>query len=798
MPAPSAPSKRQDLPDVRLAAAALSVFLTALGISLSWNHWATDALAHSPFWIALIITGGLLLALMTNFEIAVRGERFDLTFTEVPTAFALVFFSPWLMAVVWVSGTFVNLARYGSAWYKLLFNAALTLFRVGLSVQLLRSLSSETSGMVWLFTLATSIAVAETVSTSILTVFVRWAAGRRTPFAEILIASGQSVIGASIGTLGVMTAQQHPALLVLPAVVMAVIGLASRQHVADRQTYQDLLEVHGFLKTLSGRDPGDVAKQGLEELRRISNSRWAVLIDSSGVLVEGAGEVPHDIRNQLQQMSEGTIGSGNLLRASVSAGRSIVSCPASEASQRRARRIVSGSADLLANAIDRANLQIQLDFDATHDPLTGMLARSGLLRHADRHLQEHNGEGSMLVLDLARFAEVNNTLGFKAGDLLLREAGRRLSSALGPDAILARLDGDSFALFIPTSDRGVALDVANRVRDALQGSVALDGLELTLIVRIGLAIGPTHGTTTEQLLRAADVASELANESQAPVVVYRAEADLHSESKLELLHRMRRALDAEAFEVWFQPKTDTISGLVVGAEALCRWNDDDRWIPPDEFIPAAEAAGMMNDLTDLVLQQSLAAAATWRDAGYQIGVAVNLSPSSLEDSRLPSRIASQLGRFNIDPPSLTIEITESVLMGEGNTAAEGLDRLRALGIRLSVDDFGTGYSSLRYLKDLDVDELKVDQSFVYDLAVSDRSETIARAVVGLGHSLGLRVVAEGVETEEARDLLREMGCDVLQGYLIGRPMPLDSFNVWVERYMMSITGGKKEKGRSLS
>ncbi|MFW2382768.1 MAG: putative bifunctional diguanylate cyclase/phosphodiesterase [Acidimicrobiales bacterium] len=798
MPAPSASQERQDLPDVRLAAVTFSVFLTALGISLSWKYWTADALLPSPLWAAVLIAAGLVLALMSNFEIAVRGERFDLTFTEVPAAFALVFLSPWVMGVVWLSGTFINLARYGSAWYKLLFNAALTLFRVGLSVQLLRSLTSETSGVTWLFTLALSLALAETVSTSVLTVFVRWAAGRKTPVAEILIASGQSVVGAAIGTLGVMTAQQHVALLVLPAIVMAVIAQTSRQHVADRQTYHDLLEVHGFLKTLSGRDSGDVAQQGLEELRRIINARWAVLTDSAGVPLEGAGEVPADIRNQLKQVSEGTIESASFLRASVSGGRSIVSCPPSAGSERRARRIVSAAADLLANAIDRADLQLQLDFDATHDALTGLLARSGFLRYADRYLQEHDGMGSVLVLDLARFAEVNNTLGFKAGDMLLQEASRRLEDALGTDATLARLDGDSFALFLPTNDRRETLDVANRVRAALHGSVDLDGLELTLIVRVGLAIGPTHGTTTEQLLRAADVASELASESQAPVVVYRAEADLHSESKLELLHQMRRALDAEAFEVWFQPKIDTISGLVVGAEALLRWHNDDRWIPPDEFIPAAEAAGMMNDLTDFVLRQSLEATTSLRNAGYQIGVAVNLSPSSLDDAHLPSRIASQLRQFDVPPPSLTIEITESVLMGRGDTVTEGLDRLRSLGVRLSVDDFGTGYSSLRYLKDLDVDELKLDRSFVQDLAVSDRSETIARAVVGLGHSLGLRVVAEGVETDEAREILREMGCDVLQGYLIGRPMPLEDFDKWMMRYTLSISAKKNEKGRSLS
>ncbi|NNE96912.1 MAG: bifunctional diguanylate cyclase/phosphodiesterase, partial [Acidimicrobiales bacterium] len=760
MPAPTVSSERQDLPDVRIAAAAFSVFLTALGLSLSWSHWRAEALIASPLWVVPLIAVGLVLALVTNFEIVVRGERFDLAFTEVPAAFALAFLSPWLMSVIWLGGTLVVSFRYRSAWYKTAFNGALAIFRVGLGVQLLRALNSETSGVAWLFTMALSIAIAETVATSAMTVFVRWAAGRPRPLSEILTASGQSVVGASIGTLGVMTAQLHGSLLVLPAIVMAVIALASRQHMNDRQTYQDLEEVHGFLKTLSGRDPSDVAKQGLEELRRIINVRWTVLVDSSGEPIEGAGEVPLDVRDVLDGAGDpgGDAGIG-LLRAQISADREIVSCLPEAGSRRRAGRIVRATADLLASAIDRANLQLKLDFDATHDPLTGLLARSGLLRRSDRHLQEHEGAGSMLVLKLSRFTEVNNTLGFKAGDLLLREVAQRLSRAVRDDTVLARLDGESFAIFIPDNERRSALDLANRVRNAMQETVALDGVELTILIRIGIAIGPGHGTTTEQLLRAGDVASDLAMDTQPPVVMYRAEADIHSESKLELLHHMRRALEAEAFEVWFQPKTDTISGLVVGAEALLRWNDHDRWIPPDEFIPAAEAAGMMNDLTDFVLRRSLSAAAAWRDAGHEIGVAVNLSPSSLEDPQLPSRIASELRQFDVAPPWLTIEITESVVMGSGDTVAEGLQRLRALGIRLSVDDFGTGYSSLRYLKDLDVDELKLDRSFVQDLAVSDRSETIARAVVGLGHSLGLRVVAEGVETPEARKLLQDMGCD---------------------------------------
>ena len=262
---------------------------------------------------------------------------------------------------------------------------------------------------------------------------------------------------------------------------------------------------------------------------------------------------------------------------------------------------------------------MKLDFEATHDPLTGLLARSGFLRETERRMVENQGAGSVLVIEIARFSEVSNTLGFKAGELLLRETAFRLSSVVKDDDALARLDRNSFALFLPTGSRREATEVANRISGALHGSIDIEGLELTLMLRIGIAIGPAHGSTTEQLLRAADVAASLARQTQPAIVVYRAEADVHSESKLEMLHRMKRALELEAFEVWFQPKTDTISGLIVGAEALLRWQDHDHWIPPDEFIPAAEAAGMMNDLTDFVLRRSLAAASEWSRAGHQIG-----------------------------------------------------------------------------------------------------------------------------------------------------------------------------------
>ena len=316
-----------------------------------------------------------------------------------------------------------------------------------------------------------------------------------------------------------------------------------------------------------------------------------------------------------------------------------------------------------------------------------------------------------------------------------------------------------------------------------------------MLVRIGIAMGPGHGTTTEELLRAADVAADLAGDGRPSVFTYRVEADLHSESRLELLHRMRRALDVDAFDVFFQPKVDTFTGVVIGAEALLRWQEDGQWITPDEFIPAAETAGMMNELTDFVLRRSLSAIASLRDRGHHLGVAVNLSPSTLEDPHLPGRIAAQLREFNVEPRSLTLEITESVVMGTSETASSGLVHLRSLGIRLSVDDFGTGYSSLRYLKDLDVDELKLDLSYVRDLAVSDRSEVISRAVIGLGHSLGLRVVAEGVETPAARQILFDIGCDILQGYLIARPMPVDQFVLWLEKYERTTTSETKKDRR---
>ncbi len=775
-------TERQGKPSIRLAALVASTALILAGVAFLRDGWLAEPLIAGPWFVGPLIAVGFAVAIYGEIVAEVRGERIAIQLTEIPFVFGLVYLNPWQLALAWVFvNTAANSLRRRSSWIKAMVNSANIFLRVGIASVIVHAIFTGFDSAMSLAALTIGVTVGETAGLFTITAFVRWVESR--PFSGIATdvrGAGFSAIGATIGSWGVVAGLWSPVLLILPLMVVALWWYSSRQQMRDRQAYEDLKEVHGFLQSVAQTKPAQVLSEGLEALRSVLSCEWAAVLAAdtevlgftsrSGLSLDGdLYEHQHSFRRQL------------------SAGHTVLLGPSLRSPSKRGKdSLFSTAVDLFESALRRADLQLRIDFEAAHDPVTGLLARRAFIQAADLELDASGGVGAILVVDLTRFGEVNKTLGFKAGDILLRQTGQQLAEATPLTSLTARLNADSFAVFLPNGEQQVALDVAGRIRSDLSRPVEVNGLTLTPLCRIGIAVGPVHGNNAEQLLRAADVASALASDMRPPVTIYRIESDVHSEAKLELLTRLKEALEAEKLDVWFQPKVDAISGRTVGAEALLRWQDGDRWISPELFIPAAEAAGMMNDLTDMVLKKALSSVATWRADGHHLGVAVNLSPSSLEDPGLPGRIAAELRRFQIDPPTLTIEITESVVMGMGSIVTTGLARLRALGIRISVDDFGTGYSSLRYLKDLDIDELKLDRSFVQDLSVSDRSATIARAVIGLGHSLGLQVVAEGVETLEAQQLLNEMGCDVLQGFLIARPMDRVKLDRWLPRHARNI------------
>ena len=417
-----------------------------------------------------------------------------------------------------------------------------------------------------------------------------------------------------------------------------------------------------------------------------------------------------------------------------------------------------------------------IEHRALHDELTELPNRA-LFRdrveqaiHGARRSDTHV---AVMILDLDRFKEVNDTLGHRHGDLLLNEIAPRLSQALRESDTVARLGGDEFAIMLPSVPSVEAsAHVAEKLCDALQAPFALQGLRLEVGASIGIACFPEHGDDVDKLLQRADVAMYRAKEVRSGHEVYTQEHDDHSPARLALAGELRQALATDGLRVHYQPKALLATGEVVGVEALVRWEHPDRGlVHPDTFIPLAEHTGLIRSLTRNVLRQTLEQARDWEAAGLDIVVSANVSAGNLLDQALPDDVAQLLSDAGVRPERLTLEITESMIMADAGRATRILQELRDMGIRLSIDDFGTGYSSLAYLRELPVTELKIDKSFVRGMAVGSQTAKIVRATVDLGRNLGLAVVAEGVETEGVWNQLGDLGCDLAQGYYIGQPMP---------------------------
>ena len=417
------------------------------------------------------------------------------------------------------------------------------------------------------------------------------------------------------------------------------------------------------------------------------------------------------------------------------------------------------------------------------DPLTGLPNRQWLLdrtRHALGEAESTGRRAALVLIDLDRFRAVNDTLGHRAGDRLLLQLAGRLRLALPRGAEAARLGGDEFAVLIPLTDSATSAQrVARTLVAALGSPLDLDGMSLVLEASAGVAVYPEHATETEGLLQRADVAMYQAKRDRSGVEVYEARRDGNTPDRLGLLGDLRRALQAREVALHYQPKVG-FDGRVVGLEALVRWAHPERGhVSPEEFIAIAETSGLMPVLTEYVLETALAQVADWRAAGLQVPVAVNVSPRDVHTPGFAGAVAARLARHGVPPGALQLEITEHVLLEDPQRAADTLAGLTGHGVKMSLDDFGTGYSSLVHLRRLPVSELKIDRSFVARLAVDPEDLEIVRCTVDLAHSLGLRVVAEGVEDDETWEHLRDLGCDAVQGWLVAAAMPPQETTAWL-------------------
>jgi diguanylate cyclase (GGDEF)-like protein/PAS domain S-box-containing protein len=426
----------------------------------------------------------------------------------------------------------------------------------------------------------------------------------------------------------------------------------------------------------------------------------------------------------------------------------------------------------------------QIEHQALHDGLTDLPNRTLFQDRAEQALLRANRAGSgfvVMLIDLDRFKEVNDTLGHHSGDLLLREIAGRLRRSLRESDTVARLGGDEFGVVAPDLPDSVAARMlADKLRAELAQPVVVGGLTIEVEASVGIAIYPEHGEDVETLIRHADVSMYVSKNTHTPIV-YAAAYDHHSLARLALVGELRRALENDELVVHYQPETDAATGEVHKVEALARWQHPERGLlEPDQFIPLAEQTGLIRALTSYVLDAALGQCAAWRKDGRDLGIAVNITGRELVDLGFPDEVRKLLGKWRLKPEQLELEITESTIMTDPPRARTVLTRLSKLGVRLAIDDFGSGHSSLAHLRQLPIDVLKIDKSFIQKMIEDAEDAAIVRSAIDLGHNLGLEVVAEGVETEEAQRRLQVLGCDTLQGYHLGRPVVAASISSIVD------------------
>ncbi len=458
-----------------------------------------------------------------------------------------------------------------------------------------------------------------------------------------------------------------------------------------------------------------------------------------------------------------------------------------------------------ATGAKKEEAEALLAHQARYDMLTGLPNRAFFYETTDQVLACAQGDSSaVLLFDLDRFKEINDTMGHRYGDQVLIEVGPRVRTALRAGDTLARLGGDEFCVLLPRiAGETEVVKVAERIIRVLEEPFEVEGNILGIEASCGISMAPTDGNTADFLLQRADVAMYVAKDSQASVVVYTDDLNVNTPARVAMLGELRNAVTRDEFVLHYQPKASLTTGRVLGAEALVRWQHPTRGLLyPDRFIPEAERTGLIEPMTEWVINEALRQCRRWMDAAGpddpdELSIAVNLSTRSLLDASLIESVHDALVRSDVPAHLLDLEITETIIMTDPKRARRVLTDLAQMGVTISIDDFGTGYSSLAYLRDLPVHELKIDRAFVQDMANEGHDAVIVRSVVDLARNLGLQTVAEGVEDSATWRQLRDLGCDRAQGYYLARPMPADLFWGWLKEYGDAMARGGDADGGGL-
>jgi len=433
---------------------------------------------------------------------------------------------------------------------------------------------------------------------------------------------------------------------------------------------------------------------------------------------------------------------------------------------------------------ERKHAEQMIQHMASYDSLTALPNRNHLYVCVEKATHGRNADNNifaLLLIDLGHFSEITHVLGHDCGDSVLKEVGTRLQIALFAPDVVARLGGDRFGILLSRLARIDDVDVViQKIREALYPTITIEGVSIMIDAAIGVALFPEHGDDAETLLSHADIAMHAAKKYGVCHVVYDRQMNPHNPRRLILMGELRQATEQNHLTLYYQPKINVRRGEVCGAEALVRWRHPERGlIPPDEFIGPAEQTGLIHPLTQWVLRTAISQCGAWGRQGLTMPIAINLSARNLFDPTLPDQVAQLVREQGVSPTCLTMEITESAIMTDTARAVDILLKLRAIGVKIAVDDYGIGYSSLSYLRKLPIDGIKIDKSFVMHMLENESDATIVRSTIELAHKLGLEIVAEGVESRGAYELLMAWGCDIAQGYYISKPLPVCEYGRWL-------------------
>ena len=774
--------------------------------------------------VAIVVAISLLyvIAEAGQFHVEVRHQTHSVMVTDLPLVLGLFLLPPaWVVAARLVAAL-VTFAMRRPAAVKIVFNLGLYTFEVGLGALVLTLLGAG-DGLAprdWLIAFAAilvvdvggALAVAAAMS------LLQGPPKRRDLLRMIGSVTLSGLITTTFALMAVIVVRLSVAGLGLLAVLVVVLALAHRAYYALLRRHTDLGQLFSFTQTVGTAETSDdMVNTLLRQARDLLQAESAVLRlppePGDGLPLVPVGEpllVERHTRDPLMQHWLTQSGVRDALLGPLRDGATVVgvlqvSNRLGEAStftrdDLRLLQTLAAHAEVIWH---NGRLLEQLRHDAHHDALTGLGNRSRFLQRVTALLSElanrrvarssprfsaalanrddETCEAAVLLLDLDRFKEVNDTLGHPVGDALLQQVAARLLAHVPPEAVVSRLGGDEFAILLPAcTSAQEAISRAEAARAGLTGPFEVQGTFLDVGASVGVALVPADGHDADTLMKHVDVAMYAAKRSTSGVARYRRDDDNSSLARLALAGELRRAMDEDQIELHYQPKVSLDTGEVIGFEALARWRHPDRGLMmPDEFIPLAEQTGLIGRLTHIALRQALEQAGAWRGTSAEVGVAVNLSVRRLLEPDLPTVVGELLAGAGVPAHRLTLEITESNLMTDPDAAQRALLELRDIGVRLSVDDFGTGYSALAYLQRLPLDEVKIDKSFVIPMMTDPSARAIVRAIVELAHTLDLTVVAEGVEHEAGREALRSMGCDVMQGYLIARPLRAEQVLAWL-------------------